>query len=70
MRAVTAYAHSGILLWNRQAGDNFGHVAMKPGIQANEVRNAGKLLDGLAHDVNGDWCVQWRKGLVALHFFN
>ena len=70
MGAVAAYAHRGIFLRNRQAGDHFGHVAMEVSVQANEIGNAGKLPHGLAHDVDGDGCVQWCEGLVALHLFN
>jgi hypothetical protein len=32
MSAVAAYAHRGIFLRDRQAGDDFWHVAMKVGV--------------------------------------
>ena len=65
MRAVAAYAHRGIFFRDRQTGDDFGHVAMKVSVQTNEIGNAGKQANGLAHDVDGDGCVQWCEGLCS-----
>ena len=47
--------------------DDFRHGAMEVGIEADEVGNAGKEAQRLAHDVDGDGRVQRREGGVALH---
>ena len=65
--AVAAHAHRGVLLGDGHMRDHFGHGAMEVGVEDDEVGNAGKEAQRLAHDVDGDGRVQRRKGRVALH---
>jgi len=39
---------------------------MKIGVEYGEVGDAGKELEGLAHDVDGDGCMQRRESCVAI----
>ena len=67
MCAVAPHAHRRVFLGNRHVRDHFGHGAMEVGVENDEVGNAGKQAQRLAHDVDGDGRVQRRERSVALH---
>ncbi len=70
MGTIPPNTHVGVLRWNRHVRGDFGHGAMEVGIEDDEIRNSGKEPQRFAHDVDGNWRMQRRKGRVALHLID